>query len=101
MNVPHHRVKTVELASIDTTTTFANVQMVIMEKIARLVSDTLKSGTNECFRPCPHESRHFQPQNFTWIYVNGALKRFGQRFQNKAVSVTGFTGFVRTPDQFG
>ena len=81
MNVPHHRVKTVELASIDTTTTFANVQMVIMEKIARLVSVTLKSGTNDCFRPCPHESRHFQPQNFTWIYVNGALKRFGQRFR--------------------
>ena len=101
MNVPHHRVKTVELASTDTTTTFANVQMVIMEKIARLVGVTLKSGTNEFFRPCPHESRHFQPQNFTWIYVNGALKRFGQRFQNKAVSVTGFTGFVRMQDQFG
>ena len=26
--------------------------------------------------------------------MNGALKRSGDRFQNNAVSVTGFTGFV-------
>ena len=43
----------------------------------------IKERNERMFSPCPHESRHFQPQNFTWIYVNGALKRFGQRFQNK------------------
>ena len=107
MNVPLHHVKTVELASIDTTTTFAYVQMVIMGKIARLVSVTLKSVTNECFRPFPHESRNFQylkmlkPQNFTCIHVNLGLKRSGERFQNNAVSVTGFTGFVWMEGRFG
>ena len=42
-----------------------------------------------------------KPQNFTCIHVNLGLKRSGERFQNNAVSVTGFTGFVWMEGRFG
>ena len=55
--------------------------------------------------PCPHEPGHnyliiettYFLSGFVWT---GPLNRPGERFQNNAVSVCGFTGFVRTEGRF-
>lgn len=55
--------------------------------------------------PCPHESGHnyliiettYFLSGFVWT---GPLNRPGERFQNNAVSVSGFTGFVWTEGRF-
>ena len=51
--------------------------------------------------PCPHEpGDFFNRTSFIRIRVNGALNHSGKRFQNNAVSVSGFTGFVKTEGRF-
>ena len=41
-----------------------------------------------------------KPHIFVRISVDRALNRFGKRFQNNALSVTGFTGFVWMEGRF-